>query len=100
MWNCCADSDPGTTEEGNRRSEKGQVDVIIGTHVTFPATYSLKKSTAVIVDEEQRLGATYGGKSHEVKKDGCPYIDCERPFPALFIYRSGTEGDAVLEEPW
>lgn len=55
--------DPGTTEEGNRRSEKGQVDVIIGTHRILSKDVQFKNLGLLIVDEEQRFGVTHKEKS-------------------------------------
>lgn len=49
-------------------SEKGQVDVVIGTHRVLSKDVEYKNLGLLIVDEEQRFGVTHKEKIKQLKR--------------------------------
>ena len=73
------------TEKTLQDTEKGQVDVVIGTHRVLSKDVEYKNLGLLIVDEEQRFGVTHKEKIKQLKKDIDVLTLTATPIPRTFI---------------
>lgn len=81
-------------------AERGQVDIIIGTHRMLSSDVVLPNLGLLILDEEQRFGVKHKERLKELKKN----VDCltltATPIPrTLQLSLSGIRGLSVIETP-
>ena len=64
----CRFPDICPAEKDHRRDQKGQVDIVIGTHRVLSKDVEFKNLGLLIIDEEQRFGVTHKEKIKQMKK--------------------------------
>ena len=83
-----------------RRLEKGQVDLIIGTHRLLSADVKFKDLGLLVVDEEQRFGVEHKEKIKKLKKNVDVLTLSATPIPrTLNMSLTGIKDMSVIEEP-
>ena len=81
-------------------AEKGDVDVVIGTHRVLSNDVKLPKLGLVIVDEEQRFGVTHKEKLKQLKKKVDVLTLSATPIPrTLNMSMLGMRDMSVIETP-
>jgi transcription-repair coupling factor (superfamily II helicase) len=81
-------------------AEKGDVDVVIGTHRVLSADVKLPKLGLVIVDEEQRFGVAHKEKLKQLKKKVDVLTLSATPIPrTLNMSLLGMRDMSVIETP-
>src|SRR5687767_3321061 len=85
------------TREG---MEKGQVDIVIGTHAVFAKSVAFRKLGLVIVDEEQHFGVAHKEKLKALKEDVHVLTLTATPIPrTLQMAMSGLRELSVIQTP-
>jgi transcription-repair coupling factor (superfamily II helicase) len=85
------------TKEG---LEKGQVDIVIGTHALLGKTVKFKKLGLVIVDEEQHFGVAHKEKLKALKENVHVLTLTATPIPrTLQMAMSGLRELSVIQTP-
>ncbi len=80
--------------------ERGQVDILIGTHRMLSSDVSLPNLGLLILDEEQRFGVKHKEKLKELKKNVDSLTLTATPIPrTLQLSLSGIRGLSVIETP-
>jgi transcription-repair coupling factor (superfamily II helicase) len=80
--------------------EKGQVDIVIGTHALLGKTLRFKKLGLVIVDEEQHFGVTHKERLKTLKEDVHVLTLTATPIPrTLQMAMSGLRELSVIQTP-
>ena len=80
--------------------EKGQVDIIIGTHALLGKTVKFKKLGLVIVDEEQHFGVAHKEKLKALKENVHVLTLTATPIPrTLQMAMSGLRELTVIQTP-
>lgn len=80
--------------------QKGQVDIIIGTHRVLSTDVEFKNLGLLIIDEEQRFGVTHKEKIKNLKKNVDVLTLTATPIPrTLHMSLIGIRAMSVLEEP-
>lgn len=81
-------------------AERGQVDILIGTHRMLSSDVSLPNIGLLILDEEQRFGVKHKEKLKELKKNVDSLTLTATPIPrTLQLSLSGIRGLSVIETP-
>ncbi|MEP7213096.1 MAG: transcription-repair coupling factor [Acidobacteriota bacterium] len=81
-------------------AEKGDVDVVIGTHRVLSADVKLPKLGLVVVDEEQRFGVAHKEKLKQLKKKVDVLTLSATPIPrTLNMSLLGMRDMSVIETP-
>ena len=91
-----------STEAKNTREdlEKGQVDIVIGTHAILGKGVKFKKLGLVIVDEEQHFGVTHKERLKALKADVHVLTLTATPIPrTLQMAMSGLRELSVIQTP-
>ncbi|MBP3736803.1 MAG: DEAD/DEAH box helicase, partial [Lachnospiraceae bacterium] len=82
-----------------RALEKGEVDIVIGTHRLLSADVHFKNLGLLVVDEEQRFGVTHKEKIKKLKEDVDVLTLTATPIPrTLHMSLVGIRDMSVLEE--
>ncbi len=82
------------------RLEKGQVDIVIGTHALLGKTVKFKKLGLVIVDEEQHFGVAHKEKLKALKENVHVLTLTATPIPrTLQMAMSGLRELSVIQTP-
>lgn len=82
------------------KSEKGEVDILIGTHRILSADVKLPKLGLVVVDEEQRFGVAHKEKLKKLKKRVDVVTLTATPIPrTLNMSLIGMRDMSVIETP-
>jgi len=80
--------------------EKGQVDIVVGTHAILGKTVKFKKLGLVIVDEEQHFGVTHKERLKALKSDVHVLTLTATPIPrTLQMAMSGLRDLSVIQTP-
>ncbi len=80
--------------------EKGEVDIVIGTHRLLSKDVAYKNLGLLIIDEEQRFGVTHKEKIKQLKKDIDVLTLTATPIPrTLHMSLIGIRDMSLLEEP-
>ena len=91
---------PAQMKETLRRTEAGQVDILIGTHRLFNKDVRFKDLGLLVVDEEQRFGVQHKEKLKENFKQVDVLTLSATPIPrTLNMALSGIRDMSTLEEP-
>ena len=86
-----------TTKEG---MEKGNVDIVIGTHALLGKSIKFKKLGLVIVDEEQHFGVAHKEKLKALREDVHVLTLTATPIPrTLQMAMSGLRELSVIQTP-
>ncbi|HKK95204.1 MAG TPA: transcription-repair coupling factor [Anaerovoracaceae bacterium] len=87
-------------EEIIKKLNKGEVDLIIGTHRLISKDVKFKDLGLLVIDEEQRFGVKHKEKIKELKKDVDVLTLSATPIPrTLNMSLTGIRDMSVLEEP-
>lgn len=79
---------------------KGQVDILIGTHRVLSKDVQFKNLGLLIIDEEQRFGVAHKEKIKQLKKDVDVLTLTATPIPrTLHMSLIGIRDMSVLDEP-
>ena len=79
---------------------KGQVDIVIGTHRVLSKDVHFKNLGLLIIDEEQRFGVAHKEKIKQLKKDVDVLTLTATPIPrTLHMSLIGIRDMSVLDEP-
>ncbi len=82
------------------KTEKGEVDVLIGTHRILSADVKMPKLGLVVVDEEQRFGVAHKEKLKQMKKKVDVLTLSATPIPrTLNMSLLGMRDMSVIETP-
>ena len=82
------------------KTEKGQVDILIGTHRILSNDVKFEKLGLVIVDEEQRFGVAHKEKLKKLKKKVDVLTLSATPIPrTLNMAMTGMRDMSVIETP-
>ncbi len=82
------------------QTEKGEVDILIGTHRILSNDVAFKKLGLVIVDEEQRFGVAHKEKLKQLKKKVDVLTLTATPIPrTLNMSLTGMRDMSVIETP-
>lgn len=82
------------------RAEKGEIDILIGTHRILSTDVKLPKLGLVIVDEEQRFGVAHKEKLKQLKKKVDVLTLSATPIPrTLNMSLLGMRDMSVIETP-
>ncbi|MBP3567630.1 MAG: transcription-repair coupling factor [Lachnospiraceae bacterium] len=80
--------------------EKGEVDIVIGTHRVLSKDVKFKNLGLLIVDEEQRFGVAHKEKIKQLKENIDVLTLTATPIPrTLHMSLAGIRDMSVLEEP-
>ena len=80
--------------------EKGQVDIVVGTHAILGKTVKFKKLGLVIVDEEQHFGVAHKERLKALKSDVHMLTLTATPIPrTLQMAMSGLRDLSVIQTP-
>ena len=80
--------------------EKGEVDIVIGTHRVLSKDVRFKNLGLLVVDEEQRFGVTHKEKIKQLKENVDVLTLTATPIPrTLHMSLAGIRDMSVLEEP-
>ena len=80
--------------------EKGQIDIVIGTHAILGKSIKFKKLGLVIVDEEQHFGVTHKERLKALKSDVHVLTLTATPIPrTLQMAMSGLRELSVIQTP-
>ncbi len=91
---------PKEIKEAVKRVNKGETDILIGTHRMLSKDIEFKKLGLVIIDEEQRFGVTQKEKLKQLSKNVDVLTLTATPIPrTLNMAMSGIRDMSVLEEP-
>ena len=87
-------------EETVRKINRGEVDIVIGTHRIIQKDLKFKKLGLLIVDEEQRFGVAHKETLKELKKNVDVLTLSATPIPrTLHMSMVGIRDMSVLENP-
>ena len=82
------------------RLEKGQVDLVIGTHRLLSADIKFKDLGLLVVDEEQRFGVEHKERIKKLKKNVDVLTLSATPIPrTLNMSLTGIKDMSLIEEP-
>ncbi|MDR1066553.1 MAG: transcription-repair coupling factor [Clostridiales bacterium] len=82
------------------RLEKGQADIVIGTHRLLSKDVKFKNLGLVVIDEEQRFGVGHKEKLKSLKENVDALTLTATPIPrTLHMSLTGIRDMSVLEEP-
>lgn len=96
----CRFRTPAQQKKAIEDLQKGQVDVIIGTHRVLSKDVQFKNLGLLIIDEEQRFGVAHKEKIKQLKKDVDVLTLTATPIPrTLHMSLIGIRDMSVLEEP-
>lgn len=88
------------TEDIIRRTRKGEVDILIGTHKILGKSISFKNLGLLIIDEEQRFGVAHKEAIKELKSNIDVLSLSATPIPrSLNMAMIGIRDMSVLSEP-
>lgn len=91
---------PREIKETVKRINRGETDIVIGTHRLLSKDMQFKKLGLVIIDEEQRFGVAQKEKLKQLSKDVDVLTLTATPIPrTLNMAMSGIRDMSVLEEP-
>jgi len=91
---------PKEQKEVVAKAEKGEVDVLIGTHRILSSDVALPKLGLVVVDEEQRFGVAHKEKLKQLKKKVDVLTLSATPIPrTLNMSLLGMRDMSVIETP-
>ncbi|CAN5411597.1 transcription-repair coupling factor [soil metagenome] len=91
---------PKEQKEVVAKSEKGEVDILIGTHRILSNDVKLPKIGLVVVDEEQRFGVAHKEKLKQLKKKVDVLTLSATPIPrTLNMSLLGMRDMSVIETP-
>ena len=91
---------PKEIKETVKRINKGETDIVIGTHRILSKDIEFKKLGLVIIDEEQRFGVAQKEKLKQLSRDVDVLTLTATPIPrTLNMAMSGIRDMSVLEEP-
>ncbi|MCR4716452.1 MAG: transcription-repair coupling factor [Lachnospiraceae bacterium] len=91
---------PKQVKETLKGLEKGEVDIVIGTHRVFSKDVKYKNLGLLIIDEEQRFGVTHKEKIKQMKKEVDVLTLTATPIPrTLHMSLSGIRDMSLLSEP-
>ncbi len=80
--------------------EKGQVDIVIGTHRVLSKDVKFRNLGLLIIDEEQRFGVSHKEKIKQLRKDVDVLTLTATPIPrTLHMSLIGIRDMSILEEP-
>ena len=80
--------------------EKGQIDIVIGTHRLLNDEIKFKKLGLLIIDEEQRFGVTHKEKIKEVKTNINVLTLSATPIPrTMKMALSGVRDMSIIDTP-
>lgn len=87
-------------EKDDRKAQKGEVDIIIGTHRILSKDVQFKDLGLLVIDEEQRFGVTHKEKIKQMKVNVDVLTLTATPIPrTLHMSLIGIRDMSVLEEP-
>ena len=90
---------PKEREEILKRTERGRVDLLIGTHALLSKTMRFRDLGLLIIDEEQRFGVVQKEKLREMAKNVDTLMLSATPIPrTLNMAMSGISDISVLDE--
>ena len=90
---------PKEREEILRRTKRGGVDILIGTHALLSKNVEFKDLGLLIIDEEQRFGVVQKEKLREMAKNVDTLMLSATPIPrTLNMSMSGINDISVLDE--
>ena len=91
---------PGQVKEILRRTQEGDIDVLIGTHRVLSSDVIFKDLGLLILDEEQRFGVEHKEKIKDKKRDIDVLTLSATPIPrTLNMSLSGIRDISVIETP-
>ena len=91
---------PKEIKETVKRINKGETDIVVGTHRLLSKDIEFKKLGLVIIDEEQRFGVAQKEKLKQLSRDVDVLTLTATPIPrTLNMAMSGIRDMSVLEEP-
>ena len=91
---------PKEIKETVKRINKGETDIVIGTHRLLSKDIEFKKLGLVIIDEEQRFGVAQKEKLKQLSKGVDVLTLTATPIPrTLNMAMSGIRDMSVLEDP-
>ena len=87
-------------EEIIKRLNRGEIDLVIGTHRVVSKDVKFKDLGLLVIDEEQRFGVKHKERIKEMKKDVDVLTLSATPIPrTLNMSLTGIRDMSVLEEP-
>ena len=90
---------PREREEIIRKTKKGDVDILIGTHALLSKNVEFRDLGLLIIDEEQRFGVVQKEKLREMAKNVDTLMLSATPIPrTLNMSMSGINDISVLDE--
>ena len=90
----------GEQKETLEKLEKGQIDIIIGTHRLLSADVKFSDLGLLVIDEEQRFGVKHKEKLKELKKKVDVLTLTATPIPrTLHMSMLGIRDLSVIETP-
>ena len=90
---------PAQQKKGDRGSQKGLVDIVIGTHRVLSSDMQYKDLGLLMIDEEQRFGVTHKEKIKKMKENVDVLTLTATPIPrTLHMSLVGIRDMSVLEE--
>ena len=90
----------GEQKETLKKLEKGQIDIIIGTHRLLSADVKFSDLGLLVIDEEQRFGVKHKEKLKELKKKVDVLTLTATPIPrTLHMSMLGIRDLSVIETP-
>ncbi len=91
---------PRETRDVRERLERGEVDILIGTHRLLSRDVRIPKLGLLVVDEEQRFGVAQKERLKELKKDVHVLALSATPVPrTLQLSLAGVRDLSVIETP-
>ncbi|MCI9438018.1 MAG: transcription-repair coupling factor [Lachnospiraceae bacterium] len=91
---------PGEIKKTVADLQKGQVDIVIGTHRVLSADVQFKDLGLLIIDEEQRFGVSHKEKIKKLKGNVDVLTLTATPIPrTLHMSLIGIRDMSILEEP-
>lgn len=91
---------PSDQKKVIKKLEKGEIDIVIGTHRLLSKDVKFKDLGLLIIDEEQRFGVTHKEKIKEMRKNVDVLALSATPIPrTLHMSLTGIRDMSVLEEP-
>lgn len=87
-------------EETVKKINRGEVDIVIGTHRILQKDIKFKKLGLIVIDEEQRFGVSDKEKLKELRKNADVLTLSATPIPrTLHMSMVGIRDMSVLENP-
>lgn len=91
---------PKQIKESLDRAERGEVDILIGTHRILSKDVTFKNLGLVIIDEEQRFGVTHKEKLKQLRRKVDVLTLSATPIPrTLNMSLAGLRDMSVIETP-